>query len=85
MDMGRFNIRVNQASPIWVRTPMFEEECRRNPLIPQLIEKIIPAQRAIDPDEVAVAIKYLCGPSAIFVNGSGLLMDTGMLVGPTVV
>ena len=85
MDFKGFGIRVNQVSPIWVRTPMFEEECRRIPQIPDVINKIIPAQRAISPDEVASAIQYLCGPSATFINGSGLVMDAGMLLGPTFV
>jgi NAD(P)-dependent dehydrogenase (short-subunit alcohol dehydrogenase family) len=85
MDLKEFGIRVNQVSPIWVKTPMFEEECRRIPPIPQIIEKIIPEKRPIGPDEVASAIQYLCGPSAMFVTGSSLLMDAGMLLGPVFV
>ncbi|KAL9087244.1 MAG: hypothetical protein Q9165_006738 [Trypethelium subeluteriae] len=82
MDLKSFGIRVNQVNPIWVKTPMFEEECRRIPSIPEVINKIIPTQRVVDPNEVASAIQYLCGPSAIFVNGSGLLLDAGLLLGP---
>ncbi|KAF2230898.1 NAD(P)-binding protein [Viridothelium virens] len=83
MDLKGFGIRVNQVSPIWVKTPMFEEECRRVPSMPEVVNKIVPTQRAVAPDEVASAIQYLCGPSAVFVNGSGLLLDAGLLLGPT--
>lgn len=82
IDLKSYNIRVNQVSPIWVRTPLFEEECRRTPSIPHIIEKIVPEKRAIEPDEVASTIQYLCGSAASFVTGSSLVMDAGMLLGP---
>ncbi|PVH96913.1 NAD(P)-binding protein, partial [Periconia macrospinosa] len=82
MDLKGFGIRVNQVSPVWVKTSIFEEECRRVPPIPDVIQKIIPAQRPMAPDEVASAIQFLCGPSSVFIHGTGLLMDAGMLLGP---
>jgi NAD(P)-dependent dehydrogenase (short-subunit alcohol dehydrogenase family) len=85
MDLKGFGIRVNQVSPIWVKTPMFEEECRRVPPIPDVVQKIIPAQRPMAPDEVASAIQFLCGPSSVFIHGTGLLIDAGMLLGPVFV
>ena len=83
MDLKSSLVRVNQVSPIWVETPMFSEECRRTPQIPEIIQKIVPLQRAIGADEVAAAVMYLCGPAAGFVNGVSLLMDGGMTVGPS--
>jgi NAD(P)-dependent dehydrogenase (short-subunit alcohol dehydrogenase family) len=85
MDLKAFGIRVNQVSPVWVKTPMFEEECRRVPPIPDIVKKIIPAERPMAPDEVASAIQFLCGPSSVFIHGTGLLIDAGMLLGPVFV
>jgi NAD(P)-dependent dehydrogenase (short-subunit alcohol dehydrogenase family) len=82
MDLKTFGIRVNQVSPIWVDTPMFKEECRRVPPIADIVQKIIPAERPMAPDEVASAIQFLCGPSSVFIHGTGLLIDAGMLLGP---
>lgn len=75
MDLKSFGIRVNQVSPIWVTTPMFAEETRRVPPITDLVRKVVPAEQPMAPDEVASAIQYLCGPSSVFINGSGLVMD----------
>ena len=83
IDLKQFGIRVNQVGPIWVKTAIYEEDCRRVPAMPEVVKAIVPDQRPIDPDEVASTIQFLCGPSAIFINGSGLLMDAGMLLGPT--
>lgn len=84
MDYKSAGVRVNQVNPTWVRTPMFEEECRRIPQTPDVINKISPIKRAIEPDEVAAACLYLCTPSTVAVNGLTLLMDTGILIGPVI-
>ncbi|KAF2968380.1 hypothetical protein GQX73_g5217 [Xylaria multiplex] len=84
IDFKSACIRVNQVCPTWVRTPMFEEECRRVPQMPELLNKISPIKRPIEPDEVAAACLYLCSPSAVSVNGHTLTLDTGLLVGPTI-
>ncbi|RWA03935.1 hypothetical protein EKO27_g11172 [Xylaria grammica] len=55
-------IRVNQVCPTWVRTPMFEEECRRIPETPEALNKLSPIKRPIEPDEVAAAC-LLVGPA----------------------
>ncbi|KAI1288178.1 NAD(P)-binding protein [Xylaria venustula] len=81
MDLKSAGIRVNQVCPSWVRTPMFEEECRRIPQTPDVIDKLSPIKRAIEPDEVAAGCLYLCSPSTVAVNGLTLTIDTGILVG----
>ncbi|KAI1326777.1 NAD(P)-binding protein [Xylariaceae sp. FL0255] len=84
MDLKSAGIRVNQVCPTWVRTPMLEEECRRLPQVPDIISRISPLKRAIEPDEVAAACLYLCSPSTVSVNGLTLTMDTGILIGPII-
>ncbi|KAI0172144.1 NAD(P)-binding protein [Hypoxylon sp. FL1284] len=84
MDFKASGIRINQVCPIWVRTPMFEEECRRIPQTPEFVEKLSPLKRAIEPDEVASACLYLCSPATVYLNGVTVTMDSGMTVGPMI-
>ncbi|KAI4864862.1 NAD(P)-binding protein [Hypoxylon rubiginosum] len=83
MDFKAAGIRCNQVCPTWVRTPMYEEECRRNPQTPQIVKNISAVKRPLEPDEVASACLYLCSPSAVYINGTLLTMDSGILVGPS--
>lgn len=84
MDFRAAGIRVNQINPSRVRTPMFEEECRRIPETQGMIDKISLIKRPIEPDEVAAACLYLCTPSTVAVNGLTLTIDTGLLIGPVI-
>ncbi|KAI2625945.1 NAD(P)-binding protein [Hypoxylon sp. NC1633] len=84
MDFRSAGIRINQVCPIWVKTPMFEEERRRMPQTPQVIENISPLKRAIEPDEVASACLYLCSPAAVYLNGVTITMDSGLTMGPMI-
>ncbi|KAI1771757.1 NAD(P)-binding protein [Hypoxylon cercidicola] len=82
-DFKAARIRCNQVCPVWVRTPMYEEECKRVPQTPQILEHLAAAKRPLEPDEVASACLYLCSPSAVYINGTLLTMDSGILVGPS--
>jgi NAD(P)-dependent dehydrogenase (short-subunit alcohol dehydrogenase family) len=84
MDLKSAGIRVNQICPSWVRTPMFEEESRRTPAVPQLLEKISATKRPVEPDEIAAACLYLCTPSTVSINGTTLVIDTGLTIGPVI-
>jgi NAD(P)-dependent dehydrogenase (short-subunit alcohol dehydrogenase family) len=43
-----------------------------------VIESYTPLKRAAEPDEVASAILYLCSPAASYVNGTSLVIDSGI-------
>ncbi|XXH05956.1 hypothetical protein Hte_012399 [Hypoxylon texense] len=80
-DFKAAGIRCNEVCPTWVRTPMYEEECKRNPQTPQIAEHMSGVKRPLELDEVASACLYLCSPSAVSINGTLLTMDSGILVG----
>ncbi|KAK7927531.1 hypothetical protein PG985_004529 [Apiospora marii] len=84
MDCKPFGIRVNQVSPAWVRTPMYDENCRREPLTPEVVRKFTTGQGPMEAHEVASACLYLCSTSAVSVNGANLVMDHGITVGPVI-
>ncbi|ORY09576.1 hypothetical protein BCR34DRAFT_665425 [Clohesyomyces aquaticus] len=83
MDLNRAGIRVNIVSPTWVNTPMLDGDRERVPHLDQLIKEILPIGRAAEPDEVAAAVLYLCGPGATYVTGANIMIDGGLSIGPS--
>jgi NAD(P)-dependent dehydrogenase (short-subunit alcohol dehydrogenase family) len=83
MDLNKAGIRVNMVCPTWVDTPMYEEEKRRVPPMPDLIKGVTAIGRPVETDEVAAAVQYLCSPSSTYITGSSIMMDNGMSIGPT--
>lgn len=77
-------IRVNCMCPTWVDTPMFAGEKQKTPPILDLIQKINPAGRPAEVDEVGNSIVYLCSPAASYVSGHALTLDAGMKAGPMI-
>ncbi|KAI1451686.1 NAD(P)-binding protein [Annulohypoxylon moriforme] len=84
MDYKSAGIRCNQVCPVWIRTPMLEEECKRVPETAEFIKRAAAVGRPLEPDEVASACVYLCSPSAVYMNGTTLTLDSGLLAGPIV-
>ncbi|KAJ4394905.1 hypothetical protein N0V93_004125 [Gnomoniopsis smithogilvyi] len=71
-------IRVNAVCPGFVDTPMAQECIKVNPVVGQAIAGISPLKRAAFPDEVADYIVFLSSPSASFINGTALPIDSGL-------
>ena len=72
------NIRVNAVAPTFVRTdltvPIFSK--------PEVLKTVMahtPLGRLPEPDEIAAAILYLCGPAAKSITGIVLPVDSGYL------
>ncbi|KAL8885732.1 MAG: hypothetical protein Q9215_006452, partial [Flavoplaca cf. flavocitrina] len=78
LDLASQGVRVNAVCPTWVRTPMFEGDCSKNPQLQEMVKALSPLGRAAEPDEVAGVILFLCGPAASYVTGTGLVVDAGL-------
>ena len=78
MDCADKGVRINAVCPTWVRTPLLEKECRNNPAVAGAIQQLSPLSRAAEVEEITGAILFLCGSSAGYVTGTGLVIDTGM-------
>ncbi|KAH7371736.1 hypothetical protein BKA66DRAFT_497652 [Pyrenochaeta sp. MPI-SDFR-AT-0127] len=77
-DTAGKGIRVNAICPSWVRTPMFDAESKKFPPIGDFIKAAVPVGRPAEPDEVGDSIVYLLSPAASYVNGIGLILDSGL-------
>ena len=85
VDHATARIRANVVCPGSVRTPMADEEMdwladRRGVDRPEaytLVTRVVPAQRAAEPEEIAACILFLASDEASFVNAAVLIADGG--------
>ncbi|MER5791180.1 3-hydroxybutyrate dehydrogenase [Streptomyces sp. NPDC001980] len=79
-------VTSNCVNPGYVRTPLVEKQLAdqaRAHGIPEervLTEVLLTdsaVKRLVEPEEVAEAVAYLCGPRASFVTGTSLVLDGG--------
>lgn len=79
-------VTSNCVNPAYVRTPLVQRQLAdqaRTHGIPEervLAEVLLrdsAVKRLIEPEEVAEAVAYLCGPQASFVTGTSLVLDGG--------
>jgi 3-hydroxybutyrate dehydrogenase len=79
-------VTSNCVNPGYVRTPLVEKQIAdqaRAHGIPEervLTEVLLQdsaVKRLIEPEDVAEAVAYLCGPQAAFVTGTSLVLDGG--------
>ncbi|KAI1453661.1 NAD(P)-binding protein [Annulohypoxylon moriforme] len=78
IDCLKSHIRVNAVCPSWVDTPMNKASLERVPQLGKMIQTMAPLRRVANTEEVADYILFLCSPSASYINGTGLCIDSGM-------
>jgi NAD(P)-dependent dehydrogenase (short-subunit alcohol dehydrogenase family) len=87
-DYGPAGVRANCVCPGWVRTPMGDSDMDEVARIHsvdragayRLTHLDNPLRRPAEPEEVAAAVSFLCGPDASYVNGVALPVDGGTCV-----
>ncbi|MET7295005.1 3-hydroxybutyrate dehydrogenase [Streptomyces griseoloalbus] len=79
-------VTSNCVNPGYVRTPLVEKQIAdqaRAHSIPEarVVSEVLlrdsAVKRLVEPEEVAEAVAYLCGPQASFVTGTSLVLDGG--------
>jgi 3-hydroxybutyrate dehydrogenase len=79
-------VTSNCVNPAYVRTPLVDKQIDAQAQShgigrAEVVERIMLApaalKRLLEPDEVAAAVAYLCGPEASFITGSSLMIDGG--------
>jgi NAD(P)-dependent dehydrogenase (short-subunit alcohol dehydrogenase family) len=77
-ETGRFGITVNVIEPGWVRTPLTDA-------VPQQVRDAALAETLlgtlVDPEDIAGAVLYLCGPAGRRITGQILRVDGGQFLG----
>ncbi|NEE03001.1 3-hydroxybutyrate dehydrogenase [Phytoactinopolyspora halotolerans] len=84
VEGGPRGVTSNCVNPGYVRTPLVENQIAAqaenhgisaDEVIKHVLLARSPIKRLIEPEEVAAAVTYLCGPEATFINGSSLTID----------
>ena len=73
-ETGRLGITVNVIEPGWVRTPLTEtypEQLREQAVAETLLGELV------EPEDIAAAVAFLCGPGARRMTGQILRVDAG--------
>ncbi|MFF7731821.1 3-hydroxybutyrate dehydrogenase [Streptomyces sp. NPDC007984] len=79
-------VTSNCVNPAYVRTPLVERQLAdqaqahgipEERVLSEVLLQDSAVKRLIEPEEVAEAVAYLCGPQASFVTGTSLVLDGG--------
>jgi 3-hydroxybutyrate dehydrogenase len=85
---GDADVTVHAIAPNYVRTPLVEGQIRGQATAhriaeAEVVEKVLltenAVKRLIEPQDVAAAVEWLCGPQAWTMTGAVLDMDAGRL------
>ncbi|NNC58414.1 MAG: SDR family oxidoreductase [Erythrobacter sp.] len=89
-DLAQFGIRVNAIQPGFINTNIFtssleipdEQKDMAKGMIAQMSSNAQPVRRGGQPRDIAEACAYLASEAAGFINGTSLLVDGGITIGP---
>ena len=73
LELASRGITVNAVAPGIIQSPMADAVFDA-----ETIKRVVPAQRAGQPDEVAALIAYLCSDAAAYVTGQVISINGGM-------
>ena len=88
--LARHQIRVNAVQPGFINTNIFtpslevpaELEAQAKGAIAMMSQAAQPVARGGQPSDIAEAVAYLCSEAASFVNGTSIIVDGGLTIGP---
>ncbi len=89
-DLARHQIRVNAVQPGFINTNIFttslevpaELEAQAKGAIAMMSQAAQPVARGGQPKDIADAVLFLCSDAASFVNGTSIIVDGGLTIGP---
>lgn len=78
IEYAKRGIRVNAVCPSYTNTDMVQRMLERNPGLREALVNASPMKRMGEPEEIGLAVAWLCSDESSFVNGQGLALDGGL-------
>lgn len=78
IEYAKRGIRVNAVCPSYTNTDMVQRMLDGKPALREALVNASPMKRLGEPEEIGLAIAWLCGEESSFVNGQGLALDGGL-------
>ncbi|HSQ04882.1 MAG TPA: SDR family NAD(P)-dependent oxidoreductase [Burkholderiales bacterium] len=75
LDLADYGIRVNCIAPGQMNTPPAGE-----PVVVPAPSKTVPLGRKGEPEEIAAAVRFLCGPGASFISGQTIHVNGAQMM-----
>jgi 3-oxoacyl-[acyl-carrier protein] reductase len=75
LDLADYGIRANCVAPGQMNTPPAGE-----PVVVPSPSKTVPLGRKGEPEEIAAAVRFLCGPGASFINGQTIHVNGAQMM-----
>lgn len=89
-DLAKYQIRVNAVQPGFINTNIFttsldvppELEAQAKGAIAMMSQAAQPVARGGQANDIGEAVLFLCSDAASFVNGTSIIVDGGLTIGP---
>ena len=89
-DLARHQIRVNAIQPGFINTNIFTSSLEMpaemvgdaKAVIAQMSQAAQPVARGGQPEDIAKAAAFLASDDATFINGTSIIVDGGLTIGP---
>lgn len=78
-ELGRYNIRINAIAPSFTLTEGFEEAVAMGIVDKDVLIKLTPMRKLIEPEDIANAVVFLASDKARLITGITLPIDGGWL------
>ena len=79
VEWARYSINVNTVAPGYIRTDM-SKHALENEQLRNRIQRLIPAKRFGNPEEVAYLVAFLCSQESNYLTGHIYYVDGGVLI-----
>lgn len=84
VDLGKYNIRVNNILPGYIKSPSSQKYLKEKELDEDLINRKLKAQHPIGrlgtPSDIAGAVAFIASEDASFITGADIVVDGGFTI-----
>ena len=77
MELGRFGVRLNGVAPTYFITPAMQAKIDAGERDPEVLRNSGALDLLVEPEQIGVAVAFLCSDAASAITGVMLPVDAG--------